>query len=91
MDRQYFGDPAAAAVLARAVGTRTGEGTTIKCRGGVPNIAMIDAAGNAVVLTFCAQLGVREARMAGVRAILTSDPPAVAAWLHERGFDVAEK
>ncbi len=87
---QFVGDAAAVAVLKRAIGTRTGEGTPIKCRGGIPSIALIDARGRAAVLTFCAQLGVREARVGGLQAILTADPAGIEAWLRERGVDVAQ-
>lgn len=90
VNRQFFGDRVAVATLARALGTRTGEGTLVKCRGGVPDITLIDAGNRAVVVSFCAQLGVREARVGGLQTILTADPAAVEAWLRERGVDVTQ-
>jgi hypothetical protein len=87
---QLVDDGAAVAVLKRAIGTRTGEGTPVKCRGGIPSIALLDDRGEAVVLSFCAQQGLREIRIGGLQSILTADPAGVEAWLRERGVDVSQ-
>ncbi len=87
IDGHLIDDPVAVAALSRAFGTQQGRGSIVKCRGGIPSIVMIDAKGEYVRLSFCAQLGVREARI-GLITIMTADPAAAEAWLRERGVAI---
>ena len=87
VEGRYFDEPASVSARSRAIGTREIEPSPIKCRGGYPDIVLLDARGHAGWLTFCMQLGAREARLF-IRGIQTADPAAVDAWLRDRGVEV---